>query len=257
MSSEQVRHWYEQHASSYEHSATIQPNDLFGKLNQEQQDRLNRFKMWFLQEQGFVALGGKDILEFGCGHGRMAIETHGYSSYVGVDFVKQFVTFGQSRIRELGLSDRAKLVHADCIDFEADEGSFDIVCAFGMFEFVDDPAAILRKMFYHLRFGGTLFIDAHSSSPLYNLVRRSLNRRNLAAGGIPKQLHSVTEMCTLFGAVGLVNIRVWMAEFPFLSTLYARTGWRWIMALRNVIAERSAFRFLGTDFNIIAMRPSG
>ena len=141
------------------------------------------------------------------------------------------------------------------MDFVGPEASFDIVCALGMFEYVEDPKATLTKMVYHLKPGGTLFIDAHSSSPLYNIIRRWRNRQQTAKGGIPKQLYDADDMCSLLEAVGLNDTRILMTEFPFIGTLYARTGWRWVIALRNVIAERPAFRFLGTNFNAVALRP--
>ena len=94
----QLRRWYAEHAAEFEDAATIQPNRLFQQLDAVAQQRLNDFKLWFLEGHGCLSLEGMDVLEFGCGHGRMALETRGYSSYVGVDFVEQLVNIGRRRL---------------------------------------------------------------------------------------------------------------------------------------------------------------
>lgn len=219
---EKVRLWYEAHASEYDDSSAIQPNHLFQRFDSVAQSRLNKFKLWFLEEGGLVAVRDKKVLEFGCGHARMALQMRGYASYVGIDFVEAMVTKGRRRIVTAGLTEKARLVYADCLEYDGPKAAFDVVCAFGMFEYISDPTPMLRKMVYHLRPGGTLVLDAHSSSPLYDPVRNWRNRRSVKHGGIPKYLHRPDDLCVALTSVGLTLPRILMAEFPFLSGLYAR-----------------------------------
>jgi SAM-dependent methyltransferase len=250
----QLRKWYANNAADFEYATAIQSNKVFTKLTPEEQYRLNEFKLWFLEHGEVVSLQGKRILEFGCGHGRMAIETCGYDSYLGVDFCDELVCIGQKRIAQAGLSDRARLVTSECLAFEGPKEAFDIVCSLGMFEFVEYPEATLHHMCAHLKPGGVLFIDGHHSSPLYDLVRRWRWRRTLERGGIPKRGFTVAQLFSLFESVGLTDVQIWMKEYPFLGMLYARQGWRSVLELRNEMAKRPWLNVFATGFVAIGKK---
>jgi len=250
---EQLYKWYDENASKFKDVTAIEQHFL--NLTPAEQDRLNRFKLWFLEDGRAVSLQDKHILEFGCGHGRLAIESRGYKSYVGVDICAELVRIGEERLKQAGLTDRARLVVSDCVAFEGPEESFDVVCSLGMFAFVEDVEPSLRKMCAHLKPGGTLFANFYHTSPLYNVIRRlrwRLAKRK--GGGIPKRLFSEAEIHALFTAVGLMDINILMIEYPLLDTLYAHKGWPWVLKLRNQMARMPWLNMLATDFVAIAKK---
>ena len=165
-----VREMYDEISPRFQDVATVE-NDFLDR-SPEEQYRLNRFKLWALEHGGIVTLEKKNILEFGAGHGRMAIELPVFASYTGVDLSPNLVQIGKERLAMAGLADRAQLVACDCMDYQAPEEAFDVVCSLGMFPHIEHPEPVLRKMVTHLKPGGMLFIDADHSSPLYDQVRR-------------------------------------------------------------------------------------
>jgi SAM-dependent methyltransferase len=222
----------------------------FVDMPSQEQHRLNHFKLWHLKHDQSVSLLGKRILEFGCGHGRMAIELQGYESYLGVDFCADLVRIGQERLVQARLTDCAQLVVADCLTFEGPKEYFDVVCSLGMFAFVEDVESMLRIMCFHLKPGGILFIDCHHASPLYNTIRHWRWRWAKPSGGVSR-VFSKQAISSLLTDSGLTNIRIIMREYPLLGNFYARQGLEWVLMLRNQLAKRSWLDFLGTDFFVI------
>jgi cyclopropane fatty-acyl-phospholipid synthase-like methyltransferase len=245
--------WYDQNALKFRNTVAIER--AFVEMTAQEQYRLNHFKLWHLEHGSLVCLQGKRILEFGCGHGRMAITFKGYESYLGIDFCADLVRIGQERLARAGLLDRAQLIVSDCLTFEGPKEYFDVVCSLGMFAFVEDPQAMLRKMCFHLKPGGTIFIDGHYDSPLYRGIRRWRWRREEPSGGI-SQVFAKSHLHSLFMNSGLPNVRIFMREYPLLGDLYARRGCEWALWLRNELAKRAWLDFLGTDFFAIGNKLS-
>ena len=248
-----VKEWYEANAQHFEQVLAVEGGFL--GLSPAEQVRLNQFKLWAVARGGLVSLEGKRVLDFGCGHGRLAMELRGYTSYVGVDISSNLVRIGRRRLTEAGLSDRAQLVAADCLAFKGPREWFDVVCSLGMFSFVEQPRAVLQKMVDHLRPGGLLFIDVHYASPLYAAIRRSRWERQRRKGGAPRRAFTEREVQALLTEAGLSNVRCLMREYPFLGPLYARTGWHAVLGLRNQLARRRVFNVLGTDFFAFGRKP--
>ncbi len=226
-------------------------------MGAEAQRRLNRFKLFFLEPDGDVSLAGKSILEFGCGHARLAIETRnlGWRSYDGIDFCAELVDIGRRRLADAGLAERARLVCCECLDYDGPQKRFDVVCSLGMFEFVEDPEPPVRKMVSHLAPGGTLFLDVHHDSWLLRPLRSARWKRAEGQGGVPKRAFRADEMCKLLTDAGLVDVRILMVEYPWLGELYARTGLEPIRALRDRLARWRTFDAFATDFVAIANAP--
>jgi SAM-dependent methyltransferase len=248
---QQVHKWYAENAAKFEDAIAIE--SPFTKLTREEQRRLNRYELWFLEQGGLVPLAGKTILEFGCGHGRMAIETRGYESYLGVDFCAELIAIGQQRLERAGLQNRARLVASDCMLFDAPEAAFDVVCSLGMFSFVEDPQKTLIKMASHLKPGGVLFMDGHNSSRLFDPLRRLLWRLK-RKGGRPKRVYGEAQLHAMFARAGLSDVTILMKEYPFLGMLYARRGWGWLLALRNLLVRIRWLNILGTEFIAIGRK---
>ena len=250
---QQIQKWYSVNAAKFKDAIAIE--SPFTKLKPEEQQRLNRYELWFLDEGNIISLKRKRILEFGCGHGRMAVETSGYESYIGVDFCAELIRIGEHRLARAGLVKRARLIASDCMQYDGPQEAFDIVCSLGMFSFVEDAERTLIKMCSHLKAGGILFIDGHYSSPLYNPLRWLLWRIR-RKDGRPKRVYSEADLRLLFERSGLSDIRVIMKEYPFLGMLYARRGWPWLLALRNLMVKIRWLKILGTEFVAIGKKPS-
>ena len=245
-----VRELYDKEWEKFEDIATVEL-DFLGRSEQEQR-RLNRFKLWELEHGGIVSLAGKDILEFGAGHGRLAVEIPYYASYVGVDLSPNLVKIGMKRLERAGLARRARLIACDCLDYNGPEEAFDVVCSLGMFEYVEKQA--LRKMVKHLKPGGMLFFDVHHSSPLYDPIRRLRWKMGVRVGGT-RHLFSSRELRITLNSIGLTDVRIVMSEYPFLGGIYARQGWKWVLALRNWLSARSCLNFFAVNCYVFGTKP--
>jgi len=213
--------------------------------SKQAQKRLNEFTLWALGQPELVDLRGKDVLEFGAGHGRLATEFPVFRSYVGAELSDNLARLGKARLERAGLSARAQMVACDCMDYDGPEAGFDVVCSLGLFAYVPDPEAVLRKMVYHLRPGGRLFIDVMNSSPVYNLIHRFRWWTGLTRVGT-RLLFSVSDLHRLFGTVGLEDVRVVMREYPLLGALYADWDLDWPLTLRNRMARAPWLNMFGT-----------
>lgn len=249
---EEIRRWYDENAARFRDAATIEL--AFVGMSPDQQYRLNRFKLWHLEHGSMVGLAGKRVLEFGCGHGRFALEMPGYAEYVGVDFSAELVRLGKERFDRAGLSDRARLVLSDCLGFDGPPEYYDVVGSLGMFPHVDDPEAVLQKMASHLRPGGILFMDGHLSSPIYYPIRRLRWLFRRPTGGISR-LYTEQEIRSMFARAGIGDVRFIVREYPLLGTLYARTGWSWPLSLRNALSRRRWLNRFATDFFAVGTKP--
>ena len=111
-----IHRWYDDHAHEFAEADVIEL-PFVGK-SREFQERLNRFKLWAVDHGGIVDLSGKHVLEFGAGHGRLALAYPGMASYTGVDYSKNLVELGNRRLERAGLTGRAKLVRGDALTFD-------------------------------------------------------------------------------------------------------------------------------------------
>ena len=129
-SSDAHKAWYEKNADIFEDAVAIELP--FVGLDREAQMRLNEIKLYAMTHDHLVTWKDLDVLEFGAGHGRFAIELQGYRSYLGVDYSERLVSSGRQRLASLGLQDRAKLIVGDCMEYEGERASHDLVCCLAM-----------------------------------------------------------------------------------------------------------------------------
>ncbi len=227
---------YDDQWEKYEDTETVELR-FIGRPRQAQQ-RINQFTLDVLRRQQFVDLRDADVLEFGAGHGRLATEFPYIGSYLGVERSENLVRVGQARLARSGLADRAELVAADCMTYSGPQAAFDVVCSLGMFVYVDDPSAVLRKMVSHLRPGGRLFIDVVHSSPLYNSLHQLCALTGIRKHG-QRLLFSKQQIRRLFEEAGLTDVEVVMREYPLLCGLYSDWGLDWPLQARNLLARHS------------------
>jgi SAM-dependent methyltransferase len=106
------------------------------------------------------------VLDVGCGSGRIGefVLQAGASRYLGIDFSEPMIELARERLERFG--DRARLVGEDFLT-AALEGTFDVVLAVGLFDYLPNPEAFAQRMFEHCAPGGCLV----GSFPAWSMVK--------------------------------------------------------------------------------------
>jgi 2-polyprenyl-3-methyl-5-hydroxy-6-metoxy-1,4-benzoquinol methylase len=244
--------WYESNAASFTETDVIEL-PFIGK-DSRYQERLNRFKLWAIDQVAAVDFAGKHVLDYGAGHGRLALAYPTAASYLGVDYSANLIALGQKRLKNAGLGERAKLVVGDVNKWQGPREQFDIVCSLGMFCYLPDPGATLKAMAAHVKPGGLLFMDFRSSSPLWDLVRKVKWKLHPPTGGHTRAWKG-SETVRMMREAGLVDCRIVMREYPLLGHLYASRGREWPLKLRNAMAAHHALDLFATEAWAFARKP--
>ena len=115
-----------------------------------------QWRTW--QRLALARLRGTDVLEVGCGIGTLSADMAraGYRC-VAVDLSPQMVAATRSRLRRLGLLDRAMVLRACAQALPFPDASFDSVVSTFPTEYIADPAT-LREIGRVLRPGGRLIV---------------------------------------------------------------------------------------------------
>jgi len=244
--------WYEENATAFTDAEAIE--QPFIGLDAQSQERLNRFKLWAVDQAAAIDFTGKKVLDLGAGHARLALAYPKMASYLGVDYSENLIAIGRRRISAAGLDGRARLEHSDCSTWRGAKESFDVVCSLGMFCYLSEPETMVKSMAYHLRPGGSLFFDFRSSSPLLDPIRKLRWKLHPPTGGMA-YIWSPARTVAMLRDAGLDDVRVVMREYPLLGPWYARRKWDWPLTLRNSIAERSLFNMFATEAWAFAKKP--
>jgi 2-polyprenyl-3-methyl-5-hydroxy-6-metoxy-1,4-benzoquinol methylase len=147
--------------------------------------------------QAFAPLGGKTVLDVGCGSGRhsVAFAEQG-AKVVGVDFAPRMIELAKNLAR-------AKGVAADC-DFRTGafpeavpDGPFDASAAIGFFDYIADPLPLVTRMKELTR--GTMVM----SFPKAVEWRVPLRRFRFWLKGCPLFLYSEARVKDVLKAAGL------------------------------------------------------
>lgn len=118
--------------------------------------------MW--QRFSDADVAGKDVLDFGCGEGPLALYlAHEKSprSIVGIDIDQRAIARAEAALATQGESDAAPVnfILGDADRLPIDDASVDTVLAFDCMEHVMDPPAILREWRRVLRPHGKVLIE--------------------------------------------------------------------------------------------------
>lgn len=89
-------------------------------------------------------LGHPRVLDLGCGSGRVAeaVLDAGAAAYVGVDVSPRMLELARERLSRF---DDVELLESDVAEAGLD-GTYDLVLALGLFEYLDDPARAVASM---------------------------------------------------------------------------------------------------------------
>ena len=249
---EGIHRWYNDNAHEFAEADAIELP--FVGMPRVFQERLNRFKLWAIEQGGAVTLTGKHVLEFGAGQGRLAFAFPDMASYLGVDSSQNMVDIGNRRLQGAGLADRATLVRGDVLTFST-ERQFDVVCSLGMMSYFEDPDPVITAMAKFVQPGGSLFFDFRNHSWIYEPIRRIKWLLNPPTGGTTYVAKRAQIAAALLRS-GFFDVRFVAREFPLLAERYARTAADWPLALRNRLAASTVARPLATEGWVFGRRPS-
>jgi 2-polyprenyl-3-methyl-5-hydroxy-6-metoxy-1,4-benzoquinol methylase len=110
-------------------------------------------------------------LDVGCGSGRIGefVLEAGASRYVGIDFSEPMVDLARARLERFG--ERVTLVKGDFLTAEP-EGTFDVVLALGLFDYLPNPEAFATRMFEHCAPAGAVVGSFPTWSPIKGPIRK-------------------------------------------------------------------------------------
>jgi SAM-dependent methyltransferase len=110
--------------------------------------------------------GHPAVLDVGCGSGRIGefVLGEGAPSYLGIDFSEPMIDLARARLSRFG--ERVTLLTDDFLTATLD-GSFDVILALGLFDYVPNPEAFAARMFERCAPGGCLV----GSFPAWSLLK--------------------------------------------------------------------------------------
>ena len=106
------------------------------------------------------------VLDVGCGSGRIGefVLEAGAVRYVGIDFSEPMIDLARARLSRF--EDRATLLSDDFLSAHLD-GSFEVILALGLFDYISNPEAFAARMFERCAPGGCLV----GSFPTWSLLK--------------------------------------------------------------------------------------
>jgi SAM-dependent methyltransferase len=111
------------------------------------------------------------VLDVGCGSGRIGefVLEAGTSHYVGVDFSEPMIELAQARLERF--TDRVELLTDDFLTAPLN-GSFDVVLALGLFDYLPNPEPFFARMYGLCAPGGSMVGSFPAWSPIKGPVRK-------------------------------------------------------------------------------------
>ena len=140
-----VRRRFERDAESFDAIYRLERSPFWRWVNTTFRKAVfERYTITF-EQAGDVA--GKKILDVGCGSGVYSVDfaRRGAGRVVGVDFSENMLKLAKQEAERHQVTDMCEFIQADFLDLDLEE-KFDISIAMGVFDYVPDQVAFLRKM---------------------------------------------------------------------------------------------------------------
>ena len=140
-----VRRRFERDAESFDAIYRLERSPFWRWVNTTFRKAVfERYTITF-EQAGDVA--GKKILDVGCGSGVYSVDfaRRGAGRVVGVDFSENMLKLARQEAERHQVTDMCEFIQADFLELELEE-KFDISIAMGVFDYVPDQVAFLRKM---------------------------------------------------------------------------------------------------------------
>jgi cyclopropane fatty-acyl-phospholipid synthase-like methyltransferase len=195
-----ARHWDEK-AESFDGIYSGQKSRV-GRL----WDRLTRRNIgdrfvWTLAKLGDVT--EQRLLDVGCGSGRLAVELaeRGARQVVGLDVATHMLELARTAARDRGVAERCDFISEDALTAQL-EGPFDAAFSLGVFDYVTEPSALLRRMVAVTP--GLILI----SFPTRWSLRAPARWISYRLRSHPLRLYSRKEILRLCAAEGLASVEI-------------------------------------------------
>jgi 2-polyprenyl-3-methyl-5-hydroxy-6-metoxy-1,4-benzoquinol methylase len=99
-----------------------------------------------LTRQLLEPLAGKRILDVGCGSGRFCVAyAEAGAQVVGIDFAAKMIDLARGLAQERGVADRCEFI-TGAFPNDLPDSRFDACTALGFFDYVAEPAPLIRRM---------------------------------------------------------------------------------------------------------------
>lgn len=144
------------------------------------------------------------VLDVGCGSGRIGefVLQAGAGRYVGIDFSEPMIELARSRLARFGGT--VQLIVDDFLEAELD-GRFDVILALGLFDYLPEPAAFVRRMAQLCAPGGCVV----GSFPTWSLVKGPVRKvRYEWIGDCPIFNYSRAQLERLFADGGFDRVEI-------------------------------------------------
>jgi SAM-dependent methyltransferase len=144
------------------------------------------------------------VLDVGCGSGRIGefVLEAGAARYLGIDFSEPMIELAQERLARFG--DRVELATEDFLSARI-EGSFDVILALGLFDYLPNPERFAARMFEVCAPRGCVVGSFPAWSPVKGPVRKL---RYEWIGDCPIFNYTPEGLERLFSSAGFAHVEV-------------------------------------------------
>jgi SAM-dependent methyltransferase len=144
------------------------------------------------------------VLDVGCGSGRIGefVLDAGAGRYVGIDFSSPMIELARGRLDRF--DDRVTLVTDDFLTAPL-AGGFDVVLALGLFDYLPDPEAFVRRIHERCKPGGCVVASFPAWSPVKGPIRKV---RYEWIGKCPIFNYTREGLNAMFADVGFVRVEI-------------------------------------------------
>jgi ubiquinone/menaquinone biosynthesis C-methylase UbiE len=143
------------------------------------------------------------LLDIGCGSGRNSVTflRAGARQVVGIDFAESMLGLAKQYSAANGVASQCEFVLGDALTYPFRQ-KFDIVVALGVFDYIREPAALLRRM------AGVAGHKVIASFPAYTLIRGTQRKVRYWVKGCPVYFQSRKRLRGICDEVGLDDYRL-------------------------------------------------
>ena len=129
-------------------------SELFGNYYKKPSSFDRIFRKGVYERQAIAVKACKDIpaanvLDVGSGPGINSvsmIKNAGAAHVFGLDFAQHMIDYAKATAKEEGVADKCTFELGDILTYDFKGRKFDYACALGVFDYVEDSAALVKRM---------------------------------------------------------------------------------------------------------------
>ena len=109
--------------------------------------RRDMYERFAFAMEASAPVGGRTFLDVGCGSGVYSVELarRGAAQVTGLDIAEDMLRLCREAAAAEGLAERCEFVRSDLLQLSTGV-AFDVTLGIGLFDYIEDPLAVLRKM---------------------------------------------------------------------------------------------------------------